>query len=151
MENIFENFTITILKLNKLVQKIKNYEMQEYGLKTIHVMCGYYLKSYSDGLTASELVKLTLEDKGAISRALKTLQEKGFISYDPNKYNSVIRLTDAGKEFADEVCRRAEKAVEAGSYDFTEKERLSFYKALGTIADNLTAYYNELAKDEKTV
>ena len=80
MDKIFEHFTITILKLNKLVQKIKLYEMQEYGLKAIHVMCGYYLMENPDGLTASELVKLTLEDKAAISRALKTLQEKGFVT-----------------------------------------------------------------------
>lgn len=149
MENIFENFTVTILKLNKLVQKIKNYEMQEYGLKTIHVMCGYYLISHPEGLTASELVKLTLEDKAAISRALKTLQEKGFISYDPNKYNSVIRLTDAGKEFAADVCRKADKAVEAGSYDFDENARFSFYKALGTIAANLETYYDGLINSGK--
>lgn len=148
MENIFENFTVTILKLNKLVQKIKNFEMREYGLKTIHVMCGYYLKVHSDGLTASELVKLTLEDKAAISRALKTMHEKGFISYDPNKYNSVIRLTDEGKAFADAVCQKATVAVEAGSYDFGEEERLSFYKALRTIADNLEAYYDSLAGEK---
>ena len=53
MDKIFEHFTITILKLNKLVQKIKIYEMQEYGLKAIHVMCGYYLMENPDGLTAS--------------------------------------------------------------------------------------------------
>lgn len=144
MENIFENFTITILKLNKLVQKIKNFEMQEYGLKTIHVMCGYYLQNHPQGLTASELVSLTLEDKAAISRALKALQEKGFVKYDPNKYNSVIRLTDEGSLFASAVCRKATRAVEAGSYDFTEEERIAFYKALGTIAENLEAYYNGL-------
>ncbi|MDE7373221.1 MAG: MarR family winged helix-turn-helix transcriptional regulator [Clostridia bacterium] len=149
MENIFEHFTVSILKLNKLVQKIKNYEMQEYGLKTIHVMCGYYLKNHERGLTAAELSKLTLEDKAAISRALKTLYEKGFVSYDPNKYNSVIRLTDAGKEFADAVCEKATRAVEAGSYNFSEEERLAFYKALGTIADNLTEYYDGLVGSEK--
>ena len=147
MENIFENFTITILKLNKLVQKIKNYEMQEYDLKTIHVMCGYYLKNNPEGLTASELTKLTLEDKAAISRALKTLHEKGFVTYDPNKYNSVIRLTEDGKKFAEAVCQKAERAVEAGSYHFTEEERLSFYKALGTIAENLENYYDNLNKN----
>ncbi|MDE6585391.1 MAG: MarR family winged helix-turn-helix transcriptional regulator [Clostridia bacterium] len=144
MENIFENFTINILKLNKLVQKIKNYEMREYGLKTIHVMCGYFLKTRAEGLTASELSKLTLEDKAAISRALKTMQEKGLVSYDPNTYNSVIRLTDEGKKFADAVCEKATRAVEAGSYDFTEEERLSFYGALGTIAHNLEEYYDGL-------
>ena len=146
MENIFENFTITILRLNKLVQKIKNFEMQEYGLKTIHVMCVYYLKNRAEGLTASELSKLTLEDKAAISRALKAMQEKGLISYDPNTYNSLIRLTDEGKKFADSVCQKASRAVEAGSYDFTEEERLSFYNALGTIADNLEKYYDGLTQ-----
>ena len=146
MENIFENFTITILKLNKLVQKIKNYEMQEYGLKTIHVMCVYYLNNHAEGVTASELTKLTLEDKAAISRALKTLQEKGLISYDPNRYNATIRLTDKGKKFAAVIGEKADRAVSAGSYDFTDEQRVCFYKELGAIADNLEAYYNGLIK-----
>lgn len=147
MDNIFENFTITILKLNKLVQKIKNFEMQEYGLKTIHVMCGYYLNENPEGLTASALAKLTLEDKAAISRALKTMQEKGLISYDPNKYNSLIQLTGKGKEFAAAVNEKADRAVKAGSYNFTEDERRSFYKELNAIAVNLENYYNELIEE----
>lgn len=144
MENIFENFTITILKLNKLVQKIKNFEMQEYGLKTIHVMCVYCLNNHSEGLTASELTRLTLEDKAAISRALKALLEKGYVSYDPKKYSAIIRLTGKGKELASIICKKAEKAVSAGSYDFTDDQRNSFYKELGTIAVNLEKYYESL-------
>ena len=144
MENIFENFTITILKLNKLVQKIKNFEMQEYGLKTIHVMCIYYLNIHPEGLTASELTRLTLEDKAAISRALKVLQEKGYASYDQYKYNAEIRLTDGGKEFASIICQKADRAVSAGSYDFTEEQRTSFYRQLKAIAENLEKYYSGL-------
>lgn len=144
MDNIFEKFTITVLRLNKLVQKIKNYEMQEYGLKTIHVMCGYYLNANPEGLTAADLTKLTLEDKAAISRALKTLQEKGFVAYNPNHYNAVIRLTDEGKRFAEYISDKATKAVVAGSYDFDDKERNNFYLALNSIADNLEKYYNGL-------
>lgn len=147
MENVFENFTITVLKLNKLVQKIKNLEMQEYGLKTIHVMCVYYLKAHSEELTAADITKLTLEDKAAISRALKTLKENGYVSYDQNKYNAVIRLTDDGKRLADYIADRATKAVVAGSYDFSEAERNNFYKALSAIADNLESYYNGLIKE----
>lgn len=146
MENIFENFTITILKLNKLVQKIKNFEMREYGLKTIHVMCVYYLNINPDGLTASELTRLTLEDKAAISRALKVLQENGYVSYDPNKYNANILLTNQGKEFASIIGQKAEKAVSAGSYDFTEEQRNSFYRQLKTIAEHLEQYYNGLVR-----
>ena len=146
MENIFENFTITILKLNKLVQKIKNFEMQEYGLKTIHVMCVYYLNNNPKGLTASELTKLTLEDKAAISRALKVLQEKGYAIYDSNKYNAEILLTSEGKKLAAVICKKADGAVSAGSYDFTDEQRESFYSELKTIAYNLENYYNSLVK-----
>lgn len=146
MENIFENFTITILKLNKLVHKIKNFEMQGYDLKTIHVMCVYYLNNNPKGLTASELTKLTLEDKAAISRALKVLHEKGYANYDPNKYNAEIRLTDAGKKLAEIISRKADEAVSAGSYNFTEEQRVSFYSELKTIAENLENYYGNLIK-----
>ena len=146
MENIFENFTITILKLNKLVQKIKNFEMREYDLKTIHVMCLYYLKNHAEGLTASELAKLTLEDKAAISRALKVLKEKGYVNYDSNKYNADILLTDEGKKLALIICEKADLAVTASSYDFTDEQRNSFYIELKTIADNLEKYYHVLAR-----
>ncbi len=148
MENIFEQFTITILKLNKLVNKIKTYEMQEYGLKTIHVMCAYYLKNHPEGLTASELTRLTLEDKAAISRALKTMHEKGYVNYDPNKYNAVILLTKEGEKLAAEISEKATRAVNAGSYEFTEKERLSFYHSLSAIAKNLEVYYGGLSAKE---
>ena len=144
MENIFENFTITILKLNKLVQKIKNCEMQEYGLKTIHVMCIYYLNNNPEGLTASELTRLTLEDKAAISRALKVLREKGYASYDQYRYNADIRLTSDGKQLASIICEKADRAVNAGSFDFTEEQRNSFYGQLKAIAENLEKYYSGL-------
>ena len=144
MENIFENFTITILKMNKLVQRIKNFEMREYGLKTIHVMCMYFINIHPDGITASELTKLTIEDKAAISRALKVLKEKGYVSYDANRYNADIRLTDEGKGLASIIIKKADAAVNAVSYDFTEEQRSSFYRELVTIADNLKNYYNKI-------
>ncbi len=144
MENIFEQFTVSVLKLNKLVHKIKSLEMREYGLKTIHVMCIYYLNSRREGLTAAELTKLTLEDKAAISRAIKTLRECGYVSYDPKRYGAVIKLTDAGADFAGVISRKAASAVKAVSYDFTDEQRIAFYKELETIADNLEKYYNSL-------
>ena len=150
MDKIFEHFTITILKLNKLVQKIKIYEMQEYGLKAIHVMCGYYLMENPDGLTASELVKLTLEDKAAISRALRTLQEKGFVTYDVNGHNSLIRLTDEGKNLADFITHRSTEAVKKVSAALTDEEREFFYRSLGDIAENLENYYDALISNKKS-
>lgn len=144
MEKIFENFTVNILKLNKLVGKIKQFEMEPYGLKAVHVMCGYYLYQNPDGLTASELTKLTIEDKGAISRALALMREKGLVNYDAHTYNSTVTLTSDGKRFAEEVLQKADNAVLAGCADQTEEERRVFYKTLSDIVDNLTAYCRRL-------
>ncbi len=144
MDDVFENFTINILKLNKLVHKIKLAEMEEYGLKAIHVMCGYYLLKHPDGLTASEISRLAVEDKAALSRALATMREKDLVVYDPKTYNSVIVLTEQGKRFAEAVLQKADRAVEAGSADMSESERVEFYRTLGVIVDNLSSYYDEL-------
>lgn len=144
MEKIFENFTVTVLRLNKLIQKIKLHEMQEYGLKAVHVMCGYFLSEHPEGLTASELVRLTLEDKGAISRALKTMREKELVVYSENGYNSPIFLTEKGKEFSAFIAERSAKAVNGASSFTNNEERDNFYKSLNSILQNLTNYYKSL-------
>lgn len=148
MEKIFENFTVNILKLNKLVQRIKLYEMEEYGLKAVHVMCGYYLYENPDGLTMSELARYAVEDKAAISRALLTMREKGLVSYDPKTYSASIVLTDAGRSFAEAVLQKAERAVKAGEADMSEERRVEFYKTLSAIVENLTAYYEQLVNSK---
>lgn len=146
MEKIFENFTITVLRLNKLVHKIKTYEMKEYGLKAIHVMCIYYLDEHREGLKAAELSKLTLEDKAAISRGLALLRDKGYVGYDSDKYNAEIRLTESGVKLAEEIAEKSENAVNAGCADFTDGERENFYKSLQVIANNLQVYYAKLSE-----
>lgn len=145
MDKIFEHFTITILKLNKLVQRIKLHESQKHGLKAIHIMCGYYLNEHPEGLTSAELVRLTLEDKAAISRALQSMIQQGYAE----KNGSKTVLTEKGKELAEFITERSDKAVEAGSAFFTDEERVFFYKSLGEIAERLEKYYNELSDEEK--
>lgn len=140
MNDRFENFTLTILKLNKLVSKIKLLEMQEYGLKAIHVMCVYCLAG-GEKMTAGELVKLTLEDKAAISRALATLKEKGFVEYDAGAYGAEITLTAKGEKVAEHIENAANKAVNAAGGNLTESERIEFYSSLGKICADLEKYY----------
>ncbi len=147
MEKVFENFTAYILKLNKLIQRIKIYEMKEYGLKSVHAMCLYYLRSTDGGMTAGELARLTLDDKGAISRALKLLLEKGYVAYNPNKYGEPIFLTQSGEKVAEELAYKAERAVSEVAADFNEKERKAFYDSLELITENLKKYYEKLTEN----
>lgn len=144
VDNKFENFTVTVLKLNKLVQKIKLYEMDSYGLKAIHVMCIYY--AGGGPVTAGELCKLTYEDKAAISRALSLLKERGFINYDGGKYNAVVTLTEEGVKLYQFIMEKADAAVNAAAGDITYEEHVIFNKVLSSVAKNLESYYNGLIK-----
>ena len=149
MEKVFENFAVVIMKLNKLIQRIKQFEMREYGLKAIHVMCVYYLDENPAGLTSGELVKLTLEDKVAVSRAVAALQEKGYVRCGQKTNNAKLTLTDEGKKLAFAISERSIKAVEAGSADMSEEQRRLFYGYLNETADKLTEYYSRLVSDDK--
>ncbi len=140
MNERFENFTFLILKAGKLIQKIKNIEMKKFGLKAVHVMCIYYLNRVKDGLTHAELVKATLEDKAAISRALSTLKSKHYITYDEKKYNGLVSLTEEGKEVADVIEKRASNAVNIVGEILTEEERNRFYQSLKSLTENLFKY-----------
>lgn len=100
-------------------------------------------------MTASELMRKTLEDKAAISRALKALSDKGLIEYDGKKYNSVIRLTDNGTQLMRAVYDKEMRAVESVSEDFTDAEREFFYSSLNNISDKIEKYYEELKQHGK--
>ncbi|MDE6411581.1 MAG: hypothetical protein K2L02_03475 [Clostridia bacterium] len=147
MNERFENFTLCINKLYKLVQKIKLIEMKEFDLKAIHVMCLYTLSVYG-AMTASELIKHTLEDKAAISRALKLLSERGFINYGADGYNSLIELTERGEEVAKAIGEKAKRAVDAAGGEFTDEQRKNLYECLGIVSERLEEYYKAMAVNE---
>lgn len=146
--NRFMDFTLTVLKLNKLVQKIKLLEVSDYGLKSIHVMSLYCILTY-ENITAGELSRLTLEDKGAISRALNYLRVKGYLEHDFKKYGSPLRLTEEGKKIAEYVCKRADCAVDGVGKGIADEERAVLYETLSRISDNIEAYYEELKKSKR--
>ena len=148
MENRFEKFTYLTFKTAKLIQRIKNIEMAEAGLKAVHVMCIYYLNKNKEGLTSKALVELTLEDKAAVSRALSLLKEKGYIEYSGG-YNALITLTDEGKKLAMYIDEKSRIALNNSSYDISEDERETFYTTLKKIENNIEEYYNKLLTDSK--
>lgn len=146
MDTRFENFTFRIIKLYKLVNRIKVLEMKEFGLKSIHVMCIYDLFVHGK-MTASELTKLTLEDKGAISRALKMLLENGYVTYDSDGYNSPVALTDFGVSVAEAIVCKAQRAVDAAGGTLTEGQRTNFYECLEIVSKRLEEYYKSMTEN----
>jgi len=68
MENRFEKFTTSILKISRGILKIKSFEMEKYGLKPVHAICIYYLNVnlYKNvyAIQDGEVVKIKEEKEG---------------------------------------------------------------------------------------
>ena len=139
MKERFETFTVLINKISRNIRKIKNQEMAEYGLRSTHVSCLYYLYS-ADSLTATELCERCEEDKATISRALDFLEDNGFIvreSKAAKRYKSPLFLTEKGKEAGEKIFAKVNYVLDEVGSGLTDEQRRAFYGYLTIISDNL--------------
>ena len=147
MKERFETFTVLITKINRNIRKIKNQEMAEYGLRSTHVSCLYYLYSLPS-VTATELSERCEEDKATISRALEFLIENGFVDSQLNsgrKYKKPILLTEKGKEAGKKIFDKVNHVLSEVGIGLNDEERSDLYKYLTVISDNLEKVTNSLA------
>lgn len=138
----YEMFTSLILSINRSVQRIKSEEMSKLGLKGVHVNCLHFLGANPDGVSQSELVRLCCEDKAYISRAVAYMSELGIVEERDGgkKYNTLIRLTEHGKELVSRVAVMVDNAVRAGSDGLTDADRDVLYASLQRVSANLENY-----------
>ena len=138
MNKRFQNFLTGITVCYKYIQRIKNAEMTEFGLKGTHVACIFYLNHNPDGLTSAQLSTLCAEDKASISRTVAYLRQRGFIEPGGAKaYRTPLRLTPAGREIASQMEPVIEEWVNIGGVGLADDQREAFYNTLAIIADNL--------------
>lgn len=138
----FERFSLAIAEISRCWHKLAGEEMKAYGLKGAHATYLTTLYRYPQGITVPELCEICLKDKSDASRMLAILENKGLVRKEGG-YGGRMVLTPAGMEAARQVCGRAARAVEAAGKDLTEEERAVFYKALGSITDNLRTLTSE--------
>lgn len=134
----FQDFVTGITVCYKYIQRIKNAEMTEFGLKGIHVSCLFYLHCNADGLTASQLCQLCAEDKATISRIVADLRSKGYVQRSGGKnYREPLRLTESGHALAQQMLPLIESWVSIGGQGLTDGQRESFYESLASISQHL--------------
>ena len=142
----FQDFLSGITVCYKYIQRIKNAEMTEFGLKGPHVACMFYLNHNPGGLTAAELCTLCSEDKATISRAAADLRERGYIEPGSGKnYRAPLHLSEAGRAIAQQMDPVIESWVAVGGEGLTEQQRSDFYDSLSLIASNLRTKLNQHA------
>ena len=138
MRSRFEQFSLAISSIYGSIQKIEREEMIRYGLKGAYAQYLTIMNHYTDGITAAELCELCDRDKAAVSRAIADMEEKGLVVREgESAYRARLRLTDAGKDAAEFVCRRGQLAVEIAGGGLTDEARQSLYASLSMISDRL--------------
>lgn len=136
----FQDFVTGITVCYKFIQRIKNAEMTEFGLKGIHVSCLFYLYHNPGGLTAAQLCTLCAEDKATISRTIADLRQRGYIQPGSEKhYRAPLLLSEAGSAIARQMDPLIESWVSVGGDGMDDEQRKAFYDSLSLIASNLRA------------
>lgn len=138
----FKTFTVLIAKINRNIRKIKNEEMAEFGLKSPHVSCLYYLYK-EKSLTAKELSDICDEDKGAISRSIDQLEKLGYLlceSESKKRYKAPLLLTEEGRAIAEKIAAKIDSVLDFVSGALAEDERMGFYKNLNSVCENLQKF-----------
>lgn len=142
----FEKFSLAISEISRYWHKLAAEELSKYGLKGSHATYLTAMYKYPEGLTVPQLCEVCGRDKSDASRMISILEEKGLVKKQVvggSLYRGKLQLTDEGKIAAEQVCRRASRAVELAGKDLGESERDIFYRALESITVNL----RELCKD----
>lgn len=140
MEERFERFTFAMLEISRHWHKLSGEEMGKYGLRGTHSVYLLTLAKHPGGLTAAQLCELCGRDKSDVSRMMTIMEEKGLVvkeGTNQNLYRGVFRLTEEGRLAAEQVRRRASRAVELAGRDLSEAQRVALYEALETIVANL--------------
>ena len=138
MQEHFKVFTTLIASINRDIRHVKSQIMEKHNLKCPHVSTLYYLY-VENGLTLKELCEKCNEDKGAISRSVKSLEEEGLIDVHTTqkKYKQKLRLTEKGKIIGKDVAEKIDIAVKKAIENLTDDDKDCVYRSLKTISQNL--------------
>lgn len=148
----FKTFTLLMAKINRSIRKIKNEEMAEFGLKSPHVSCLYYLYK-EESLTAKELSDICDEDKAAVSRSILALERLGYLSCESEskkRYKAPLKLTEEGKAIAQRIANKIDSVLDFVSGAIAENERVGFYENLGSVCENLQKFCEKYDNSERT-
>ncbi len=145
MEERFKLFTLLITDLYRSIKRLRAEEMFKFGLKSIHLSCLHYI--YKEGpISSKELCVVCREDKGNISRSLKTLIERGYVK-DSETEKGKFALTAEGTLLTEQLETKINSVLKRAGSGLDSEQREIMYSGLTIINSNLTEIcdnYNEI-------
>ena len=141
MNDRFIRLSISLSRLQKVIQRIKANGMSRLKLKAAHTLVLCCLEAAPEGRHFSELTEQCDLDPAMISRVLADLVRSGLVEKrgEPGKYNALYLLTAEGRDRAARVgavVRDAERRADEG---IDPADLATFYKVLDQLTKNLEA------------
>ena len=137
----FREFSGLVSRAEKALQRVKTENVQDYGLRGVHVSCLLALHERPEGLTATELASVCGVDRAQISRVTAELRGLDLVceaSPGPRRrYRGALELTEEGRAAAAEMAGIVDEKLQRVSGDIPPEELTVFYRVFGAIVERL--------------
>lgn len=134
----FDEFSTLISGIHESISKIKASYTSKLGLKEVHILWLYLLKTHRDGLYASELASASKVNRSLVSREIGGLIKNGVLYIDEantkSKYGRKFRLTEYGDELANRISHIAKEIQNSVNQGISEQDLTVFYNTLHILA-----------------
>ena len=148
----FESFILFIDAIHKSINRLKTDIAPQSPIKSVHTMWLYELLRNPEGLTATEIASKTMIDRSLVSREISALIREGLVKSDSEdrkrSYNSLITLTEKGRELAEHIAAAALKIQNTVSHNVDKDELSVFYSVLERIYNNIESISNKKPTDK---
>ncbi|MCQ2437153.1 MAG: hypothetical protein MJ099_02000 [Clostridia bacterium] len=145
----FERFVNLTAMATKRIQRLKVDRMRKYGLSGAHTHCVLCLnRAGMTGLTQTELVAAEQMDASQISRVLRELIKKNYVTIEETgaRYRRHYILTESGFAIAKEITDEVEFINQFVSGSIPQDEIEAFYNTFELICAGLEKAEQELIK-----
>ena len=136
----FEEFSALISSVYGNIQKLKARYTTQLGLKAVHVLWLYLLRTHPEGMSASELAAAAQSNRSLVSREIDELFDKGIIYTQENggkrRYGWKLILTEKGRRLADIIVAIVTDIQKTVSRDIPEENLITFYQTLKVLANS---------------
>ena len=141
MHDSYMIFTNLIASISRRIHRLKVDAMAQFELKRSHLSCVYYI--YREGsITPARLCTLCGEDKANVSRALKQLEDEGYVERAPRvtpRGRIHVTLTDRGAEIGAKLACEVDRIIDFVAGDISKEDISSMYRVLERIDARLSS------------
>lgn len=120
------------------------------SMKTLLVLNAlFYAK---DGMTQTEVCQRTFQSKQTVNLIVKNLLAEAYVTVTEvpeNKRNKIVRMTEAGRAYCEQVVRHITWAEDTAMSLFSPEEQKNLIDLSRTFTKNLTMLVNEELEEKE--